>query len=100
MTAIWIFLSQIPIALFALVAKLPCHKVLAFACLIRIYSCCCINSTTDIADLKEKICQNENSITLNIQQLAKRKIEEFRVSEVDCLATSTNVIVFILSKFP
>ena len=32
---------------------------------------------------------------LNIKQLAKRRIKELRVSEVDCLVTSTNVIVLI-----
>ena len=75
LTAILIYLSQIPIALFALVAKLPCHKFLAFARLIilRICSCYCINSTTDIADLKEKLSQNENSIILNKHQTISKK---------------------------
>ena len=78
LTAIWIYLSQIPIALFALIAKFPFYQVLAYARLIfQIF--CCINSTTDIAGLKEKLYQNENSIILNIKQLAKRRIEEFRV---------------------
>ena len=64
LTAIWVFLSQIPIAISALVAKFSFDKILAFALLIiqiSNYSRRYISSSTDITGLNKKSCKNQYS---------------------------------------